>query len=56
MTNENTTGQVYNGGRYCLTYEEWRDDAIADPEAYGLTEEQRLFYVEQRDNEKEQNE
>ena len=26
--------------RFCLTYEEWRADAIADPEAYGLTAEQ----------------
>ncbi len=26
--------------RFSLTYEEWLDDAVADPEAYGLTKEQ----------------
>jgi len=56
MTEENTTGQVYNGSRYCLTYEEWRDDAIAHPEDYGLSEETVDHLKEERDTQKEQNE
>ncbi len=35
--------------RFSLTHEEWLDDAVADPEAYGMTKEQaleerRLYY------------
>ena len=35
--------------RFSLTYEEYLDDAVADPEAYGLTkelaeEDRRMYY------------
>lgn len=34
--------QLTNPARFSLTYEEWLEDAIADPEAYGLTKESAL--------------
>lgn len=44
-----------NGGpqaRYCVTEEEWYDDLVADPDAYGYTPErawaERLAYNERQ--------
>lgn len=39
--------------RFSLTYKEWRDDAIADPEAYGLEDGDVRQMIAERDEENE---
>lgn len=39
--------QVFGGSRYSLTYEEWLDECVNDPSAYGYTKEQAIVIREQ---------
>jgi len=40
--------QPYTAG-FRLTYEEWRDDAIANPDSYGLTPAEVEHLIKERD-------